>query len=83
MTGLRSCVASSKAYPIYVLFVLMLVYFLNQLDRFVLGIAARSISRDLNFGHLGCYYNLTALSEPLYANSSCEGACINIKNESL
>ena len=82
MAAVRSCLGCSKGYPMYVLFVLMLVYFLNQLDRFVLGIAARSISRDLNFGRLGCFYNLTALSEPRYANSSCEEACLDIKNES-
>lgn len=61
----------------------MLVYFLNQLDRFVLGIAGQNISRDLNFGRLGCFYNFTALSEPEFSNVSCGGACLGIKNESL
>ena len=80
--AMRSRLVSSRLYSFLVLLILMLVYFLNQLDRFVLGIAARSISRDLNFGRMGCFYNLTALSEPQYTNVSCKGACINIKNES-
>ena len=70
----------SRIYPSVVVFVLMLVYLFNQLDRFVLGIAAKSISRDLHFGRLGCFYNSTA--ESLYSNSSCSGGCIHIRNES-
>ena len=80
--AVRSRLVSSRLYSFLVLLILMLVYFLNQLDRFVLGIAARSISRDLNFGRMGCFYNITALSEPQYTNVSCKGVCINTKNES-
>lgn len=82
MAAVRSRLDCSKIYLLFVLLMLMLVYFLNQLDRFVLGIASRSISQDLKFGRLGCFFNLTALDEPQFANSSCQGACINIKDES-
>ena len=81
-SAMLSRLVNSRLYSVLVLLVLMLVYLMNQLDRFVLGIAAQSVSRDLDFGQMGCFYNLTALTEPQYANVSCKGACVSIKNQS-
>ena len=66
-------------YSFYVLAVLMIVYLVNQLDRFILGIAGKSLSRELNFAQFGCFANTSSL---FLANTSCVGACVHIKNES-
>lgn len=62
---------SARPYSLYVLLVLMVVYLLNQLDRLVLGIAGESISRDLQFGALGCSVNVSEL----FSNTTCINTC--------
>ncbi len=64
-------VGSARPYSLYVLLVLMVVYLLNQLDRFVLGIAGKSLARDLHFGTLSCYLNSSSSSNV----SSCDTEC--------
>lgn len=80
VSSLPAFLKSSKPYALYVLFMLMLVYLFNQMDRFVLGIASRSIAEELDFAHFGCFPNSSA-AEELPDNASCVGACMNIKNE--
>lgn len=63
-------VRSARPYSLYVLVVLMVVYLLNQLDRFVLGIAGRSLARDLDFGTVSCFLNTSNMSR-----SSCATNC--------
>ena len=72
---------SSRPYSLYILAVLMVVYFLNQVDRFVLGITSKSISTDLEFGQFGCFPNVSALHDTDLTNLSCVGACVHIRNE--
>ena len=55
-------VRSARPYSLYVLVVLMVAYLLNQLDRFVLGIAGRSLARDLHFGTLSCFLSTSNMS---------------------
>ena len=72
-----SAVHSVGPYSLYILVVLMVVYLLNQLDRFVLGIAGKSVARDLQFGKLSCFLNS---SYP--HNESCVTSCNEIQTES-
>jgi hypothetical protein len=67
---------SARPYSLYVLVVLMVVYLVNQLDRFVLGIAGKSLAGDLHFGSLGCYLDPTNVS-----TSSCDYANCNATRE--
>lgn len=66
-------------YSLYVLVVLMVVYLVNQLDRFVLGIASQSLSSELGFSQFACFANTSSL---LHSNATCVGACVHIRNES-
>lgn len=66
---------SAKPYSLYVLVVLMVVYLLNQLDRFVLGIAGKSLAKDLHFGTLSCYLSTSNIS------TSCDINCNGTNSE--
>lgn len=70
--NLKALLQSASPYSLYVLVVLMVVYLLNQLDRFVLGIAGKSLARDLHFGQLGCYLDSTN-----YSYNSCDISTCN------
>ena len=59
-----------KVYLFYVLVLLMIVYLINQMDRFILGIASRRISIDLEYGNLGCYANES------HHNQTCNDSCM-------
>lgn len=73
---------SVRPYSIYVLVVLMVVYLLNQLDRFVLGIAGRSLSRDLKFGDRSCYLNESdGFFNGSNVSTSCLAHCNGISSE--
>ena len=74
-------IGSAQPYSLYVLFVLMVVYTLNQLDRFVLGIAGRNVARDLQFGALDCYLNTSDVNDN--ASSNCITSCSGIHTESM
>ena len=66
----------SRPYSLYVLCVLMLVYLLNQANRFLLGVTGKEVVKDLHFGEYICLPNITS---SLPDNVSCVGACIEIK----
>jgi hypothetical protein len=51
--------ANRYAYPIYVVFILLAAYLLNQLDRYTLSIVAKPLSQDLKFGDKSCLANST------------------------
>ncbi len=67
-----------RPYHVYVLFVLMVVYLVNQMDRFILGIASRDIANDLHFAQSGCFPDTSA---HIPRNASCIGACVRITNK--
>ena len=57
-----SVLALRKAggYSIYVLFLLLCTYLLNQLDRYALGVTSQPMAQEIHFGDKGCLpYNLT------------------------
>ena len=76
-----SLLLSERPYSLYVLLILMIVYLLNQLDRFVLGIAGRSLSRDLKFGSLNCFLNASELSNTTNVSTTCLTTCNGINSE--
>lgn len=41
-------------YSLYVLFLLTLVYLVNQMDRFVLGVTAQQTAESLRYGEQSC-----------------------------
>lgn len=59
-----SLIRAARKYSLYILLILMIVYLLNQLDRFVLGIAGRSLARDLQFGSRSCFVNDSSICGP-------------------
>lgn len=65
---------SARPYALYTLFILMIVYLFNQLDRFVLGIAGRSMAQDLQFGTMSCYLNNE------YEDNSTNTSCLTMCN---
>ena len=44
-------------YSIYVLFILLLTYLLNQLDRYMLGIVTKPMAQELHYGDMACMKN--------------------------
>lgn len=62
---------ASRPYALYVLLLLMIVYLLNQTDRFILGVCSEEISRDLEFGKRECLVNQSSLG----LNVSCDTNC--------
>ena len=56
------CLSVLKAggYAVYVLFLLLGAYLLNQLDRYALGATSQPMAQDIHFGDKGCLpYNST------------------------
>ena len=45
---------SAKPYNLYILFLLLIVYMFNQLDRYTLSITNVEISQSLRFGDKAC-----------------------------
>ena len=64
-----------RAYKLYVLLVMMVLYLINQMDRFVLGIGSQSISQDLQFGEMSCHPNASL------SNGSCQDECSKLHNQ--
>ena len=64
------------AYKLYVLVVMMALYLINQMDRFVLGIGSREITNELQFGDMTCHPNLTLTG----GNESCQDNCSSLRD---
>lgn len=47
----------------FVLLVLLLVYLVNQLDRYTISITAKYVGLDLDFGTLDCMPNVTLFKQ--------------------
>lgn len=68
----------TRPYALYVLCVLMIVFMLNQKDRFLLGVTSDVIARDLQFGELTCLPNYTS---NFSSSGVCNKTCVNFQNE--
>ena len=57
-------VFKAGSYAVYVLFLLLGAYLLNQLDRYALAVSSQPMAHDIKFGDKGCLpYNSTFSSE--------------------
>lgn len=57
-------VFKAGGYAVYVLFLLLSAYLLNQLDRYALAVSSQPMAHDIKFGDKGCLpYNSTFSSE--------------------
>ena len=76
--------SSRQAYKLYVLLVMMILYLINQMDRFVLGIGNRAITSELKIGDIVCHSNPDHnpshnLSSPT-DNGSFQDECSTLNN---
>lgn len=55
--GMLQLVKRGGVYPLYVLLALLVVYLLNQLDRYTLPIVTTSVGPDLRYGDKTCQVN--------------------------
>lgn len=58
-------------YPVYVLIVLLLVYLLNQLDRYAIGVTSMYIAQDMHWGDKDCILNMSYSREEA-GNITCK-----------
>ena len=65
MGGLLQLFTASK-YSIYVLFLLLLSYLLNQLDRYTVGVTSIPMAQDIHFGDKGCLPLNNETSKAIY-----------------
>ena len=72
----RSSQSSSTVYKLYVLVVMMSLYLINQMDRFVLGIGSREITNELQFGDMTCHPNLNLTG----GNETCQDDCSSLRD---
>ena len=72
----KSSQSSSTVYKLYVLAVMMSLYLINQMDRFVLGIGSREITNELQFGDMTCHPNLTLTG----GNETCQDDCSSLRD---
>ena len=68
----------TRPYALYVLVVLMLVFTLNQKDRFLLGATGDAVVKALHFGDFSCTPNKTNVS----SSGSCDSSCAKLKTRS-
>ena len=74
-----SMIRNVGVYSLYVLFVLLLAYLLNQLDRYTLPIVTSSAGYDLHYGDLVCMKtkSLSDVFEENNITSSITDICTN------
>ena len=61
----------TRPYALYVLVVLMVVFTLNQKDRFLLGVTGGAVAKELRFGDYACSPNKSNISSSETCDSSC------------
>ena len=71
--GVLRMVTQGRLYSLYVLLALLVVYLLNQLDRYTLPVVTTSVGPDLRYGDKTCqvnpHVNKTALADNCTTNS--------------
>lgn len=53
----------------YVLLILLLVYLVNQLDRYTISITAKYVGLDLHFGTIDCMPNMSLFKQEKLSRS--------------
>ncbi|CAH1785992.1 unnamed protein product [Owenia fusiformis] len=69
-------------YSIYVLFLLLFAYLLNQLDRYTLPIVTKPMAQELHYGDKVCMQNSSAGSDVQCTNKTVESEqqCVKLTN---
>ncbi|CAL1540212.1 unnamed protein product [Lymnaea stagnalis] len=69
-----------QPYSTYVLFVLLLAYLFNQLDRYMLAITIIPMAQELKFGDQGCVRNesVKTFDHHIACNGTHEDSCLDI-----
>ena len=67
----------TRPYSLYVLVVLMLVFTLNQKDRFLLGVTGDAVVKALRFGDYSCSPNKSNVS----GSGSCDSSCAKLRTQ--
>lgn len=82
--GAVQLLRKAKPYALYVLFMLLIAYLLNQLDRYTLPVVTTTVGADLEYGDKSCRANPDLESSwlnasngsltvcPAYNNASCD-----------
>ncbi|CAG2221727.1 unnamed protein product [Mytilus edulis] len=74
---------------VWALFLFLLTYLLNQLDRFLFGITAKSMAQEVHFGDQACMINSTYFTDSdligsnntdIKCEAGAENLCLNIRN---
>ncbi|XP_043196131.1 MFS-type efflux pump MSMEG_3705-like [Amphibalanus amphitrite] len=79
--GIRALLLRSSGYSLYVLALLAFTNLLNQLDRYMLAVVARSSAQEIHFGDQGCLLNDTVpstLEETDCSNCTDRTTCISL-----
>ncbi|XP_041370209.1 MFS-type efflux pump MSMEG_3705-like isoform X2 [Gigantopelta aegis] len=71
----RGFMRDLKPYNMYVLFLLLITYLLNQLDRYMLAITSKSMAQDVHFGDQACMVN-TSFTAPETKDIKCNGTTV-------
>ncbi|XP_076091392.1 MFS-type efflux pump MSMEG_3705-like isoform X2 [Mytilus galloprovincialis] len=74
---------------VWALFLFLLTYLLNQLDRFLFGITAKSMAQEVHFGDQACMINSTYFTDSdligsnntdIKCEAGAENLCLDIRN---
>ena len=71
----------TRPYALYVLVVLMVVFTLNQKDRFLLGVTSGTVVRKLHFGDYSCSPNTSNVSGG--SSGSCDSSCAELRTQKV
>ncbi|XP_064420414.1 D-galactonate transporter [Latimeria chalumnae] len=67
---------TAGCYPVYVLCLLLIIYLLNQLDRYILAIVILPLAQEIHFGDQSCLWNESVPQGSLKCNNiSAEKLC--------
>lgn len=61
--GVIQMIKGVRVYALYVLFMMLMAYLLNQLDRYTLPIVTKEAGYDLKYGDLACMANKTLIDD--------------------
>lgn len=60
---------------VWALFLFLLTYLLNQLDRFLFGITAKSMAQEIHFGDRACMINTSFVESDLVSDNGTSFKC--------
>ncbi|KAK2143591.1 hypothetical protein LSH36_829g00010 [Paralvinella palmiformis] len=77
----NAAVTRPTIYKIYVLFMLLMAYLLNQLDRYMLSIVTKPMAQEIHYGDQSCLANMTQRHHAVHcSNKTTEQDCASVPN---